>query len=746
MCQTRSAVPRHRSYRRRWLWLPALIGSATAQGAALVGYSVTRPEPLPTLTIELAGEGNGTVLITREGESAPMLRCSQPTCSVDVQPGVPLHMVAIADDGATFGGYYPDPIRPPRALQKLLGDPLARCAKRGSGSESANDQPAFVGDPSECELSVVANARIAVDFGIVPRELEVAMLEPATAPEINEPAVVPAPVKKVIKDNIATPVPEVALLPPPPPPKIDVIPPPPPPPADKKPPEPIPSNMTMVEVPDKNEVKEAPNDATHLSDKNRDVEQETNAKDTNLEKELDGKEVASKESDDTTSLEIGGPKTEIRQTEETEPTTDKRFTPSSDHSGDDKSAKGAIVGAGGNDGNEGTGETKTPGILSMRGLGGRGSLVAQKDGDGQKAGKKGLPGVNTQLAFNDYERIVGKDRVDEEAELARKKLAAKKGRYEKKLAAIKSSLENFTPDVRPGNQTALKTRAHPFAVYVARMHRRIHELWGFGFLQDLDDKASDNQLNDFELWTNLEVAINPDGSIYKVTIAHPSGHLEFDVAAIDAVQSSGPFEATPETIRSVDGRVYLRWGFHRDWRQCGTFNVEPYILSDIPGGSVPIDDGEKVKSVPKLGKTKVIIDASAKPVTPDAKDDQGKNRKTSIKDDKALFAANVWVSGFATAQMDKLLEYSTLPFVVSAEVTAKTKAELKDAFTELIVDSGSMRNFDLYTGAEYSQKVGGGVKLADDRLVLVVNASKHSFAVVLAKNAAGEYRATQLSK
>ena len=56
----------------------------------------------------------------------------------------------------------------------------------------------------------------------------------------------------------------------------------------------------------------------------------------------------------------------------------------------------------------------------------------------------------------------------------------------------------------------------------------------------------------------------------------------FDVAAIDTLISASPFEETPEVIRSADGRVYLRWGFYRNWRQCGTFNVEPYILDSVP--------------------------------------------------------------------------------------------------------------------------------------------------------------------
>src|SRR3569623_3244162 len=336
----------------------------------------------------------------------------------------------------------------------------------------------------------------------------------------------------------------------------------------------------------------APDDAKLLSDKNRDVAEETRAQKTNLDKESEGKSDASKESNDTTSAEIGGPADKIRQLEETKESTDKHVK-ETDHSGDKEVAKGVIKGNEGENGENGEGD-KTPGILSMRGIGGRGALTEQ--GDGKKKGKLGLPGLNSNMAFNDYERIMGHEKVDEERQVAARKMSSKKGRWERKLDAIKSSLENFVPDVRPGNQTALKTRAHPFALFVARMHRRIHELWGFGFLEDLDNKPADYPLNDPNLWVNLEISVNPDGSVHKVTIAKTSGKTEFDVAAVDTVISAAPFEATPEAIRSVDGRVYLRCGFYRNWRQCGTFNVEPYILTEVPddGGAGVLDAGGQV--------------------------------------------------------------------------------------------------------------------------------------------------------
>ncbi|MGE3546798.1 MAG: energy transducer TonB, partial [Kofleriaceae bacterium] len=498
-------------------------------------------------------------------------------------------------------------------------------------------------------------------------------------------------------------------------------------------PEQPPPNMVMVEVKDdKSVVDKAPDDATKLSDKNRDVAEETRATETNLEKESQGKVTASAESD-INSSEVGGPDDKIRQLEETKATTDER-SKETDHSGDSEKASGVVLGEGGENGESGTG------ALAMRGIEGRGSIVEQ--GDGRKIGRKGTPGVNRSLSFQDYERIMGKERIDEERQVAARKMSSKKGRWERKLAAIKSSLENFVPDVRPGNQTALKTRAHPFALYVARMHRRIHELWGFGFLEQLDDRAADHPLNNPDLWTNIEVSINPDGSVHKVTIAKTSGKTEFDVAAVDTILSSAPYEETPEAIRSVDGRVYLRWGFYRNWRQCGTFNVEPYILTSVPddGGVGVLDDGAMVRNTAKLpGKAKPPM--GNKPVTPDdGRANEPVSPASSVTDKEALFAANKWVSAFATAAVDKLVERSTVPFYAGGQVAAQTGADLKEMYSGLVVESGPMKDWKLLKPSEY------GGDLPDGNVVLQVRTAKTSFAVVLTRTKSGEYRATQLAR
>ncbi|MCW5807537.1 MAG: energy transducer TonB [Deltaproteobacteria bacterium] len=715
----------------------------------MLGYEAQRTDPDPWLTVRTLGDGTGQVIVTKIGESAPILRCSKASCRVSVKPGTRVRITALVgetkvqdkDVMSTFAGYRQVPMRTPDELKAYLGDPLETCIVKNILDAVEEDS-----NPYDCSFSVKADTDVAALFDLpqdMDIELQVPTPTPATVADMIKPLVpkAPEPVAPIDPEKLDEKELQVAIKPPPPPPQIK--------PPEQKPPEqkppdkkvlPPPPNKVMVEVDDDKNVVKEDVDADKLSDKNRNVAEETRATQTNLEKEMKGQDVASRESDDRTSKEVGGPDAKIRQNVETEATTDQRDkeTPKT---GDDSKVVGVKKGDEGENGDEGKGDDKP--LLAMRDIGGRGSLTEQGKGGG-KIGKRGTPGLNTPLAFEDYQRIMGKDKIEEEREVAARKASSQKGRWEKKLAAVRSALENFVPDVRPGNQTALKTRAHPYALYVARMHRRIHELWGFGFLEQLDDKPADYPLNNPDLWVNLELSVNPDGTLHKVTIAKTSGKTEFDVAAIDTVISAAPYETTPEAIRSVDGRIYLRWGFYRNWRQCGTFNVEPYILTEVPedNGVGVLDDGAMVKNTAKSpGSKKQLPPVGNKTVTPD--DGHGKdavNPSTSVTDKQALHSANLWVSAFATAQVDKLVKYSTVPFYAGGKIAAQTQGDLKEMYSGLIVESGPMKDWKLLTPGEY------GGALPEGSLVLQVRTAKEAFAVVLTRTKSGDFRATQIAR
>ena len=150
---------------------------------------------------------------------------------------------------------------------------------------------------------------------------------------------------------------------------------------------------------------------------------------------------------------------------------------------------------------------------------------------------------------------------------------------------MRAALENFIPEVKPGNQTALNTRAAPFAAYIAKMHRSIHKLWGFGALDDWDELPSSSPLNDYKLSTTLEMVMNRDGTVDKVTVVRASGYLPFDAAAIDVAFNAGPYPDPPRAIRSANGKIYVHWQFHRDERQCATSGVDYFILDNPPAGA-----------------------------------------------------------------------------------------------------------------------------------------------------------------
>ncbi|HEX7836132.1 MAG TPA: hypothetical protein VF469_01650, partial [Kofleriaceae bacterium] len=279
-------------------------------------------------------ESLGEVQVFRGSDTAPLVRCIQPRCGLELAPDTRVKLKVVLNEGATFGGYHQLPMRTPSELVRLLGDPLAEC----SASDAVT--AALQGTVFDCAFTITADTDISAEFGHQPKEVNVA-LETPKIEELVKPLTPKPPPTPIEAEKLEdTPV-QLALKPPSKPEQKTLLalpppPPPPPPPAPeqkKQPPPPPPPNMVMVEVKDDKNVKDkAPDDAKQLSDKNRDVAEETRAKQTNLDKESEGREVASRESDDHTSPDVGGPDDRIRQLEETEATTDKHIK-ETDHSG-----------------------------------------------------------------------------------------------------------------------------------------------------------------------------------------------------------------------------------------------------------------------------------------------------------------------------------------------------------------------------------------------------------------------------
>ncbi|HWM85494.1 MAG TPA: TonB C-terminal domain-containing protein [Kofleriaceae bacterium] len=778
-------------------------------------YQATRTPIRPRVLIAVKREGKGTGLVLSMPEGVRCVGSGQPDdgCDIEVAQGTRVTLVATRGEKSTFGGW-DGPCGPQSyrvfawGLEALYGD--GEVPTPGEPGRQMYEQMMLrsaqptSGDPLSCELLVDHTMRITAEFGEQPTELDVewVAMEDDKAEKPEESITLPDPVlesENVARMDPPTPQkppqlqpqkpPEVALVEPPKVMPVEPKPvPPPPQPKEKKKEEVQAPRMKAVEVPDeKNEVEKAPDDARFLSDKNRDVAEETHAKETNLEREQRGKAAASEKSD-VKSDEIGGAEDEIKQLEETEASElDAEREEETSHSGKDKVARGIDTGKEGQEGRngeegDGTEAKKNPGQLSMRGIQGRGApggpLVEQevegdggsrRPGDGGKRGRSGKPGergIKTQLEFEDYERIVGRDKAESESKVARRTKSIRRGRWEQKMAAIKSSLENFTPEVRPGNQTALKTRAAPFAVYIARMHRRIHELWGFGFLEDLDDKPAGHEMNDWALWTKIEIVIKPDGTVDKVNIARPSGVLPFDVAALDTILSSGPFEPPPEAIRSADGKTYLHWAFHRDWRQCGTFGAEPYILTSPPKGGQQdrgLDDGKMLGRVPRMGKDKAQPAKGAgdghdheqefQPAedgSQQASAARAQGAAPAPDDPRAGHTANLWLSGFTHGDVAKMVRVSGIPFHAGGGMVAQSGSEIGAIYRNILRETRVrvISDWKILSAGGYRKAVGAmpeGLEPGPADLFMVVRLKGEQFTLLLREHAgSGEYKAVGL--
>jgi TonB family protein len=213
-----------------------------------------------------------------------------------------------------------------------------------------------------------------------------------------------------------------------------------------------------------------------------------------------------------------------------------------------------------------------------------------------RAGSQAQSGsnANLRLSWSQFEEAFGSEelRKEREAYLAQRRSTAEGHGRQRSWKEFRAAIENFVPNVRPGDQTALNAAADPFANYLALVHRRIHREFAFGFLEGLP--IAGGPFGDYSLHTELEIVINGDGSVQQVGIAETSGFLPFDYGAFNAVMRAAPYPPPPRKILSGDGRVYVHWGFYRNERQCGTFNARPYILPHPPGtpkpGNGPLHD------------------------------------------------------------------------------------------------------------------------------------------------------------
>jgi TonB family protein len=563
--------------------------------------------------------------------------------------------------------------------------------------------------------------------------------------------------------------------------ELKPMPPPPPP-----PPQPLLDHRMQMVTQDKFPDEDDNKDAHFLAEKNHRTEHETRAKNTNLLREVQSPQTEQSEKSDNKSPDTGMHDEKLAELQ------------------DRKGVKNEIVRSqqlAGQEGQNDNHEPKPPGPLSMRDLTPKAAIdpqqeVKQREGlDKQErelngelpmarvgqAGERAVAaskGAKANLRLNNdaYDKIEGFAAAEAErrqAALAQKSHVA--GHWDKmqaKMAAVRSSIENFVPAVKPGNQEELGTRASPFAAYITAMHRQIHKLFTLGFLSDIDLRQ-DSQYKDESLWTQLEIVVKSDGSVERVGIVRTSGLLAFDVAAIDSVMSAAPFPAPPQAIKSANGKVYLDWQFHRDERACGTFGVDPHILTTVDE-SVPHDVSETGAQAKAMQKAMAQNQAQAgqaksgggaqnlgssteggprrlsrEPTPrPRGDDDIPSARPPSAEvvvpevTQEVHAAAEGWFAAYTRGDAAWLAGWSATPFTAAGEIIARDAATLKKMYRDLLAEATGSRavsSLKVLTPAGIRGELGGLPPGGEpsDMLYAIGHVGKDEFILLLKKSNQG---------
>ncbi len=568
-------------------------------------------------------------------------------------------------------------------------------------------------------------------------------------------------------------------------------------PEPETPPEPIEivlQQLKSVEQPDELDEKDAPQDADYLSNINKDVQEQTRAAVTNLEKDAIKPKAAqlepseSKETGTANEQKIAeqkelpsqlnkasppAPPSKVEQRpEQNDPQPKSLLAMRETEHRDHKLAQDAheALAAEAADGTLQRQQEKAASILPQ---------------DAQAKTNRKDPAYRFRPRPKDLVALFGKDQnAPARAEHARE--SKTKGVWQDTRAHYQSPLENMVPEVKVGNQTALRSRKHPFARFIAQMHRDIHDAWAWGFLEQLDSQPRNHPLNKFDLWSRVEIVLDRDGTIEKVTTVRHSGNLAFDAAAREVIHSAGPFPDPPREILSGNGKIYIHWAFHRDERACGTFGAQPFILDNAGAGDRPDPDivvrggkSERESLGRRLAKPKApnVAEGPAAPAgagghahgddhaghdhggggggsggggettAPAPGKGDAASPESDAEDPEAKKLANEWLHYFAVGEIERTLARSSLPFSAGDTVAARSRDELRDlvkTMHEEAKGAGKPKAAKIYTAAglrkvfgsvpagvqEGAGKVYAVTKVGPDYVILVLEKKFGSWRVV----------------
>lgn len=553
--------------------------------------------------------------------------------------------------------------------------------------------------------------------------------------------------------------------------------------SEQPPPELIREQLKSVEQPDELDEPDAPEDANYLSNVNRDVTEETRSEITNLEQDAVEPEVSSTEPSEADEPGTAD-ETEIAQQEQLESQVN-RLAPDTTPQAEEQRPE--------------QNDPKPLSFVAMRELEHRDHQMAQLEQealaeqaeDGELAAEQDqqaslspqdrqarIEKNDQKYAFrhkeNDLVALFGRD-LAARPRAESKHQSKRKGVWEDQRKHYQSPLENMVPEVQPGNQTALRSRKHPFARYIAQMHRKIHDAWAWNFLEQLDARGRNHPLNDYDLWTQVEIVLNGDGSIDKVITIRHSGSSVFDAAAREHVWSAGPYPNPPREILSGNGKVYMHWAFHRDNRACGTFGAQPFILDkngegDRPDPNIPVRAGRAEQLERRLGRRPApkVAEGPAPPPSarrqpsashehdhehgdghehgapsvsernerPTAGGRESTDPQALSADPEAKKAADQWLYFFTHDRADKVVSRSSIPFYSGDRVVARTREDLKTIVSALMDEAAgkTAKAAKIYTASRLAREFGSvpaGVHAGTERIYGVSRIGSEYFILLL---------------
>jgi len=255
-----------------------------------------------------------------------------------------------------------------------------------------------------------------------------------------------------------------------------------------------------------------------------------------------------------------------------------------------------------------------------------------------------------------------------------------------------------------------------------------------------------------------------------------SGLLAFDVAAIDSVMSAAPFPPPPSVIKSANGKVYLDWQFHRDERACGTFGVDPHILTTVAENTEhdTSETGAQAKAMEKAARARGGAGAvggaggagnlgqpvgaggegprrlQREPTPRPRGDDDIPTAKPPAPEvvvpevtSEVRAAAEGWFAAYARGDAAWLAGWSATPFTAAGEVVAKDAAALKAMYKQLLGEASSTKRavsgLEVLTPAGIRGKLGGLPPGGEpsDMLFATGKAGGEEFILLLKKSSQG---------